>query len=124
LIGSLFASAAAGSLFCPAPWAGAEGPKLRQKWQYATLYYHGSRDEPKYDSVKWTAGKTVLEASSEKAPLECISRLNKDLGGKEETASIAVLLDRIGQDGWEMLTHTSSHGAYDVHHWEFKRPIP
>src|SRR5207249_23645 len=98
-------------------------PKTGLKWEYATLSY----DEPitDYGSIAtWTTRKKILGARWEKDQPHPFDKLNKDLGGKEEAASIGVLLDRIGQDGWELATHavrTTPHRKIQT--WTFKRPV-
>ena len=124
LIGCLFAAVVAWHLLSPVRNAAAQPPKVGQKWEYATLEY----DEPIAEvgsRVIWTTGKKLLGGKSEKFNLECVSKLNKDLGGKEETASIGVLLDRIGTEGWELVAHTRTAGQRSVTQtWTFKRPAP
>jgi hypothetical protein len=55
-----------------------------------------------------------------------LTRINKELGGKDEEASLGILLDRIGQDGWELVSHSMTEVTGDfpktVQTWTFKRP--
>lgn len=125
LSGCLLAIAvAAGGLLWSAPGAGAETRKVTPKWEYGTLEY----EEPYAEvgsRVIWTAGQKLLGGKSEKFQIECISKLNKALGGKEKTAGIGVLLNRIGQGGWELVAHTRSAGQRSVTQtWTFKRLAP
>ena len=126
VIGCLLTAALAWNLLSPEMNAGAQPARIVQKWEYATL----SSDEPigpDYGSIAtWTTGKKILGARWEKeAELHPFSKLNKDLGGKEEHASLGVLLDRIGQDGWELTSHTRTEGPRKITQtWTFKRPVP
>jgi hypothetical protein len=107
----------------PAASAAKEPPWAAQKWAYATLFY----DEPigpDYGSIAtWTTGKKILGARWEKDKAHPFSKLNKDLGGKEPEASIGVLLDRIGQEGWELVSHSRTEGVRRITQtWTFKLP--
>ena len=125
LIGCLFATVVAWHLLSPVMNAGAQPAKVGQKWEYATLSY----EEPiggNYGSIAtWTTGKKILGARQEKeAQPHPFSKLNNDLGGKEQHASLGVLLDRIGQDGWELVSHTRTEGPRRITQtWTFKRPV-
>jgi hypothetical protein len=124
LIGCVCVAVTAGGLFWPARGPGAEPPKGGQKWEYAALEYEEPADTVG-SRVLWTAGQKVLGGRSEKFLLECVSKLNKELGGKEETANVGVLLNRIGQAGWELVTYARVAGQRGVTHtWAFKRPAP
>jgi len=124
LIGCLISVLAAWNLLSPVQNAHAQPPKAGPKWEYGTLEYY----EPTAgigSHVIWTTGKKIMGAKSEKFLLECVSKLNKDLGGKEETAGLGVLLDRIGEDGWELVTHTRAATQMNVTQiWTFKRQLP
>lgn len=121
-IGCLLAVLVTGNLLWPMMNAEAQAPKARQQWEYATLSSeHGDR----HASATWSTGKKTLHATWEAGkdqPLP-LSKLNKDLGGKEKDAHEGVLLDRIGQDGWELVCHTRTEGRpRDIQTWTFKRP--
>jgi hypothetical protein len=67
--------------------------------------------------------KKTQGARSEKFLLECVSKLYKELGGAEDSANVGQLLDRIGQNGWEMVTHSKAVGQRSsTQTWTFKRP--
>jgi hypothetical protein len=126
-IGRLFAAVVAWYLLFPVMHADAQPAKIRQKWEYATL-------SAVYDAqsiATWDTGKTTLKAEYDNAAqLHPFSKLNKNLGGKEERGSLVVLLNRIGQDGWELVSHTRTQGPTGVvgqrvtETWTFKRPVP
>jgi hypothetical protein len=120
--GASVAAVVALAFLQPAFRAEAQPPRAAPKWEYATLEYH----EPIADvgaDVSWIAGKVAKGAKSEKYLFECLTKLNKELGGQEEKADIGVLLDRIGQDGWELVTHTRADGPGGASRtWTFKRP--
>jgi hypothetical protein len=125
LIGCLLAAVVAWNRLPPVTNAGAQPAKVGQKWEYATLSYEAPIG-PDYGSIAtWTTGKKTLGARWEKeAQPHPFSKLNKDLGGKEEHASLGVLLDRIGQDGWELASHTRAEGPRRITQtWAFKRPV-
>jgi hypothetical protein len=108
VIGCLFAVAVAWHLLPTRIQAGAEPPKGRQKWEYATLI-EANPPAPASYSLIWRTGKTRLVAQS-KDPQVALSALIKELGGealggKDERSPVGVLLDQIGQDGWELVTH-------------------
>ena len=96
----------------------AQVPKGHQTWEYATLYL-GDASVPQ---TVWYTGKTTI-TSTEKAlsrdTTVGVNELYHKLGGKEETATLGVLLNHIGQDGWELVTYSRSS---DSQHWAFKRP--
>jgi hypothetical protein len=128
VIGCLVAAAVACNLLPAARHAGAQPPRARQKWEYATLFEFYTADPPCYRLV-WRTGKKRVEVEA-KAVAEGISKLNKalgvaDLGGKDVQVPFGVLLDRIGQDGWELVTHSPSFPRWDnSQSWIFKRPAP
>lgn len=96
----------------------AQVPKGRQGWEYATLYM-GDASVPQ---IVWGTGKVTVASSEpnisrDQAP--GINELYRKLGGKKETATTGMLLDHIGQDGWELVSYTRSSGSQN---WIFKRP--
>jgi hypothetical protein len=121
----LVAASVAWHLLPATTHAGAEPPKGRQKWEYASLIEFLPPAQTPYRLV-WRTGKQRLVVESKNIP-EGLSKLHKalggaDLGDKEETPRFLILLDRIGQDGWELVTHT--HLPPDTQTWNFKRPAP
>jgi hypothetical protein len=93
----------------------AQQPKGLQKWEYATLGYVVFRDP---GAASWITPKAEMGGS--------LSKINKDLGWKEdvELRNVCILLNRVGQDGWELVTHTreiSKEGLISCT-WTFKRP--
>jgi hypothetical protein len=73
--------------------------------------------------VIWTTGKKTMRRDGEaKEKADPISMLNKDLGGKEASASVVQLFDRFGQDGWELVSHTQRERPKRlIQTWTFKR---
>jgi hypothetical protein len=76
--------------------------------------------------LTWRTGKKRLVSES-KTP--DVSKLYKDLAGhdlgKDEKAPFGALLDRIGQDGWELVTYAVEPGPEEyLQTWTFKRPVP
>jgi len=129
VIGCLVAATLAWNLLPTARHAGAQQAKGRQKWEYATLSEFYTADPATYRLV-WRTGKKRVEVETKTVP-EGISKFNKalgvdDLGGKEGKAvPFGRLLDRIGQDGWELVTHSPSLPRWDnSQSWIFKRPAP
>ena len=121
-----------GNLPHAANMASAGPPKDRQKWEYATLSYYSPKPGRlalsalvNGSNARWTAGKQSFEAGFEKDQPEPVlfSKLNKDLGGREGTAGLGMLLDRIGENGWELATHAITTGPTStIQVWTFKRP--
>jgi hypothetical protein len=126
MIGCFVAALVAGHFLSPRRDASAQAPRGGPKWEYATLSYDDLSTD--WGSVAtWTTGKKNLGAMREKEqPQHPLSKLNKDLGGKEESASLGILLDRIGQDGWELVSHTHTQRTggprWITQTWTFKRP--
>ena len=128
----LAAAVVAGNLLPAGSRASADPPKDRQKWEYATLSYYcplpgrlALSALVNGSNARWTAGKQSFEAGFEKDQPQPVlfSKLNKDLGGQEEAAGLGMLLDRIGQSGWELATHAITTGQTStIQVWTFKRP--
>jgi hypothetical protein len=104
--------------------AGAERPKGVQKWEYATLtqVFPPRAVDPYH--VTWRTGKQRLEAKTRTAQ-EGVASLNQqlrgtDLGGRPP---FGALLDRIGQEGWELVTYTERGPEGNTQTWTFKRPV-
>jgi hypothetical protein len=110
------------------PQASAQAPKPT-KWQFATLTFEESASRDYGSTARWEAGsKLIVVVWDRDRPHPFIS-LNKQLGGPEPNARIGTLLDRIGQDGWELVSHTSTPNsaqspAATTQTWSFKRPAP
>jgi hypothetical protein len=95
----------------------AQAPKGRQSWEYAYLVI-GDASVPK---VIWMAGKTSLASSENQITPDYgpgINELYRQLGGKEQAASLGEFLNHLGRDGWELVSYTNSTGAQ---RWWFKR---
>lgn len=81
----------------PGP-AAAQPPAGPCRWAYATLTF----EEPLAWApavATWQAGKQVLGRRSDKYNTDALAKVYKDLGGKEEQATVGVLLDHSGQVG-------------------------
>jgi hypothetical protein len=76
-----------------------------RKWQYAELLLAQDSVSGEW-YVHWVAGTKFVESKGKKSRFEAVSEIYKGLGGKGQ-ASFAVLLDHIGQDGWELVSHDS-----------------
>src|SRR5438552_3100083 len=79
---------------------GAEPPRPATTWEYAELSYSrgGTANGKSFATAAWRAGQRRLSATSDKAPDEALSRLNKQLGGEEgKDVDVISLLDRVGQ---------------------------
>ncbi|HKB06630.1 MAG TPA: hypothetical protein VKD90_30820 [Gemmataceae bacterium] len=105
--------------------AAAQAPGGKAKWEYATLTF----DEPPAGDVRaaaaWEAGKQVFGGQSARFFNEALAKIYKELGGKEEHVSLGLLLDQIGQGGWEMVSHTRVlDRGRSSRTWVFKRPAP
>ena len=101
----------------------AQSPKAKQKWEYAQLVFEAPIPPERRSLAFWTTGKKTMRRDGEaKEKVDPISMLNKDLGGKEETASVVHLFDRFGQDGWELVSHTQrAEPKRLIQTWTFKR---
>ena len=96
----------------------AQGPKARQGWEYATLYM-GDASVPQ---IVWGTGKVTFASSEQNISRDQAAGVNelfRKLGGAKETATVGMLFDLIGQDGWELVCYTRSSGSQN---WIFKRP--
>ena len=117
------------SLHSPATKAAAQLPKVEQKWEYATLSYQELVNGAVGISLSWRTGKKTFHAGFQMDQPSPFAKLNKELGGKEDSVSLGALLDRIGQDGWELATHAmtiapNALGTPMIFQiWTFKRPV-
>ena len=116
------------NLLSPASKAAAQPPKVTQKWEYATLSYQEAVNGGAVgSSLSWRTGKKTYHAGFEDGQPLPFVKLNKELGGKEDSVSLGALLDRIGQDGWELATHAMTIApkgtAMILQTWTFKRPV-
>jgi hypothetical protein len=123
VIGCLLGVAVVAGNLLPSRKVNAQPPKAKQKWEYAELYFEAPIPPERSSLAIWTTGKrTIRRDRAEKGQPEPISMLNKDLGGKEESASFVLLFDRFGQDGWELVSHTRGEGPKRIiQTWTFKR---
>jgi hypothetical protein len=99
--------------------AGAQAPRGRQQWEYASLIFGDTALD-----MHWQAGKTTLSSRGDVDKPDdrrSINELYRKLGGKEEDATFGMLLNLVGQDGWEMVAYARPSG---VQTWMFKRAIP
>ena len=103
--------------------SGAQQPKGLQKWEYATLNYI---ENDAGSVASWINPKDRFTAKSKARHHESLTKINKDLGGKEGVGifDVCILLTRIGQDGWELVTHTKTMDrGTQTFTWTFKRPV-
>lgn len=102
--------------------ASAQGPRHVQKWEYATLNY---MENDAGSFAAWITPKERFTAKSKTKHHESLTKINKDLGGKDDVGifDVCVLLTRIGKDGWELVTHTkTADRGTQTFTWTFKRP--
>jgi len=94
----------------------AQAPKGRQQWEYAHLVLGDTAAD-----LNWQNGKTTVSAGdvNKPDPTRSIEALYRQLGGKEPDPTLGVLLNLIGQEGWEMVSYSRPSG---VQAWVFKRP--
>jgi hypothetical protein len=105
--------------------ADAQPPKGVPTWEYATLNY---LENDAGSVAAWINPKNRVTAKSKTRHHESLTKINKDLGGKEEVGifDVSILLTRIGQDGWDLVAHTRTMDApskgTQTFTWVFKRP--
>ena len=125
VIGGMLVVAVVAGTLLSSKNVGALPPKAGQQWEYATLYFEAPIPPERGSLAIWTTGKKTMRrdgARDEKDQPDPISALNKDLGGKGESASFVALFDRFGQDGWELVSHVRAEGPKRVAQtWTFKR---
>ena len=96
----------------------AQGPKAPPKWHYATLVIGDSAVD-----IYWSDGKTKLESPGNvtKPNLDrSLGELYPQLGGKDANPTLGMLLNLIGENGWEMVSYAHTSAAQV---WMFKRPL-
>jgi hypothetical protein len=115
-------------LLCLAALSMAPSPaaaQVKAKWQYAVLSFEESASRDYGSVARWTAGSKILAVTWGRDQPHPFMSLNKQLGGPEPNATLGVLLDRIGQDGWELVSHTSvpnnAQSTSTTQTWTFKR---
>jgi hypothetical protein len=116
---TLVLAAMTGHAVLPTSSAVAQAAKARQQWEYASVIVADAAGD-----VHWQTGKTTRSSPgdvSKPDPSRGVNDLYRQLGGKEEAPTLGMLLNLIGQDGWEMVSYTRPPG---VQTWMFKRPIP
>jgi hypothetical protein len=105
-----------GPAFLSTNSAVAQAAKARQQWEYASLVIGDAAGD-----VDWQTGKTTRRSPGDVTkpdPSRGVNELYRQLGGKEQSPTLGVLLNQIGQDGWEMVSYTRPPG---VQTWMFKR---
>jgi len=96
----------------------AQGQKVRQQWEYANLVIGDQAEQ-----VLWQAGKTTLGTVGDATKPQSgrgLDDLFHQMGGKEANPTLGMVLNLIGQDGWEMVSYARPPG---VQTWVFKRSI-
>jgi hypothetical protein len=92
-----------------------------RKWEYATLYLtvEGGINA----SSSFVTGKKLIESEAGQNFGQAIFKVYKDLGGKAKEAGLPQLLDLVGQDNWELVSHAATiTGMTYSQVWTFKRP--
>ncbi len=105
-----------GQSLIPSTGAAGQAAKTRQVWEYASLVVGDTAVD-----VHWSTGKTTLTSPGDvtKPDLDrSVNEVYPKLGGKEKNATLGMLLNLIGQDGWEMVSYAHPSGAQV---WMFKR---
>jgi hypothetical protein len=119
LVWTLALTVMTGQALLPANRVGAQAAKVRPKWEYASLVVTDTAA-----ALHWRAGKTTLDGSGDVLKPDLsrgVNEVYRRLGGKDESPTLGMLLDLIGQDGWEMVSYTRPPG---VQTWMFKRALP
>jgi hypothetical protein len=109
----------------PAPALAPANPL--QKWEYGTLHIWGP-------SASWRVGTQVITGIG--SPTESEQSLYKQLTGQvvegknlldseipEQRSSVGSLLDYLGREGWELVSHLRSADG-KTQTWTSKRPRP
>jgi len=105
-----------GQALLPMSSAVAQGAKARQQWEYASLIV-----EDLALDMHWQAGKTTLSSGGDVLKPDdkrSVNELYRQMGGKEQDPTLGMLLNLVGQDGWELVSYTHPSGAQL---WMFKR---
>ena len=108
-----------GQALLPTSSAAAPATKVRQPWEYASLIVGNLAVD-----VHWETGKASLSSPGDvkKPDLDrSVNEVYKQMGGKEQSPTLFVLLNLIGLDGWELVSYAHSDGAQV---WMFKRVAP
>jgi len=124
LIGGFFcATLAVLAVARPRSAAGGDDPIRRQRWQYATLL----RVFPGQPGERWvliSQGKQGDAASS----AELVERIGVDGGDRGERSGEIGVLDALGDNGWELVSHAAGEPWIDAtraqrpaERWIFKR---
>lgn len=95
----------------------AQPAKVRHQWGYASLVIGDAAGD-----VHWQTGNTTKSSQGDVTkpdPSRGINELYRQLGGKEQNPTFGMLLDVIGQEGWEMVSYTRPSG---IQTYIFKRP--
>ena len=100
----------------PTSSAGAQVPKARPSWEYASLVWADTALDMHWQDGKRTfrSGGDVTKSDDKRS----INELYRQLGGKEQSPTLGTLLNLVGQDGWEMVSYARTSGAQI---WMFKR---
>lgn len=116
LVWTLALAITTGQALLPTNIAVAQGPKARQQWEYASLMIGDAALD-----LHWRTGKMALSGPGNVTKPDfdrSIHEVYGQLGGKEQTPTVGMLLNLIGQDGWELVSYTRPPG---VQTWMFKR---
>ena len=114
LVGTAALVALTGPSLHSTNYAGAQAPKARPHWEYAHLVFGDTAAE-----IQWHTGKTTLRNNATKPDANrSIDELYRQLGGTEQSPTLGVLLNLIGDEGWEMVSYARPPG---VQTWVFKR---
>ena len=116
LVWTLGLAVMTGQALLPTNNALAQAPKARQQWEHAWLMFEDAAMD-----LHWRAGKKALDTPGSVTnpdPDRSIKEMYQQLGGKEQNPRLGMLLNLIGQDGWEMVSYTHPSG---VQTWMFKR---
>jgi hypothetical protein len=86
-------------------------PRLLARWEYCEFSWVGEK-------YRVEMGELVHEARS-------IAELSQKLGRPTQTNNSTAILNILGADGWELVSHQHLYeGTTKRHFWTFKRPLP
>jgi hypothetical protein len=98
----------------PALGQGKTGGLATTQWEYASLYLEVGANQ----SCVWETAKKYISKNNTNGGFAVIY---SELGGKEKDPKTGMLLDQVGKDGWELVSHVrTTPFAADI--WTFKRP--